>query len=73
MADARDNAHWFEGVSAEPAISFDIPIGVTPDKTYRHQAEGYNQIFVDPTVAPRADGKIEAPIIAFQESRRRFG
>jgi hypothetical protein len=73
MSDARDNAHWFEGVSAEPAISFDIPIGVTPDKTYRHQAEGYNQIFVDPTVAPRADGKIEAPIIAFQESRRRFG
>ena len=73
MSDARDNAHWFEGVSAEPSISFDIPIGVTPDKTYRHEAEGYNQIFLDPAVAPRADGKIEAPIIKFEQSKLRFG
>jgi hypothetical protein len=73
MSDARDNAHWFEGMSEQPSISFDIPIGVTPKKVYRHPAEGYNQIFLDPTVAPRADGRIEAPIIKFEQSKLRFG
>jgi hypothetical protein len=74
MFDARDNAHWFEGVSEEPSISFDIPIwDITPDKTYRHEAEGYNQIFLDPTVAPRPNGKIEAPIIKFEQSKLSFG
>jgi hypothetical protein len=74
MSDERDNAHWFEGVSEEPAVSFDIPVvDVTPDKVYRHPAEAYNQIYLDPTVAPRADGRIEAPIIRFRESVRKFG
>jgi len=73
MSDARDNAHWFEGVSEEPSVSFDIPIGVTPEKTYRHAAEYYNQIYLDPTVAARSDGKIEAPVILFEDSQKRFG
>lgn len=73
MSDARDNGHWFEGRS-ELAISFDIPIsGVTPEKQYRHPDEaGSNQIFVDPTVRPRGDGSIEAPILPFADSVRRF-
>jgi len=73
MSDARDNVHWFEGVSEQPSISFDIPIGVTPDKQYRHPAEAYNQIYLDPTVARRADGRIEAPIIKFDDSKTKFG
>jgi hypothetical protein len=73
MSDERDNGHWFEGRS-EPAISFDIPIGgIAPEKQYRHPDEdSSNQIFVDPTVAPRADGMIEAPILKFADSVRRF-
>jgi hypothetical protein len=72
MSDARDNAHWFEGKS-ELSISFDVPIGdITPDKTYQHPAEGQNQIFVDPTAPPRADGTIEAPILKFEDSVRKF-
>ena len=72
MSDARDNVHWFEGVS-EQSISFDIPVvDVTPDKHYRHPAEAYSQIYLDPTVAPRANGTIEAPIIKFRESVRKF-
>ena len=72
MSDARDNGHWFEGVT-DRSISFDIPIsGISPERQYRHPAEGYNQIFVDPTVGSGPDGMIDAPIIRFEESVRRF-
>jgi hypothetical protein len=73
MSDARDNGHWFEGRS-ELAISFDIPIsGIEPEKQYRHPDEdSSSQIFVDPTLAPRADGMIEAPIMKFVDSVRKF-
>ena len=72
MSDERDNVHWFEGVS-ERSISFDIPVvDINPDKQYRHPAEVYNQIYLDPTGAPRADGTIEAPIIEFRDSVRKF-
>lgn len=73
MSDERDNVHWFEGVSALSA-SFDVPVGgITPEKPYRHRAEGFGQLFVDPRVPARADGRIEAPIITFTESVKRFG
>ena len=72
MSDEGENGHWFNGLS-ERSISFDIPIsGVSPEKEYRHPAEGRNQIFVDPTSAPNSDGTIDAPIIRFEESLKRF-
>jgi len=72
MSDQRDNGHWFEGLTPR-SISFDIPIsGISPDKAYRHPVEGYNQIFVDPTVAPNGDGTIDAPIIRFEQSLQKF-
>jgi hypothetical protein len=73
MSDDRDNVHWFEGVS-DLSCSFDVPVGwVTPEKTYRHPAEVYSQLYLDPTVAPRGDGMIDAPIIPFRESVAKFG
>ncbi len=73
MSDERDNGHWFEGVGPQ-SISFDIPIGdITPRKQYRHPAEAFNQIYVDPTVAPQVNGTIDAPIIPFRDSVRKFG
>jgi hypothetical protein len=73
MSDARDNVHWFVGVS-DRSVSFDVPVGaIDPQKQYRHPPEVYSQIYLDPTVAARADGRIEAPIIPFRESVRRFG
>lgn len=73
MSDDRDNVHWFEGV-AGVSVSLDVPVDqVSPDKAYRLPAEAYNQIYLDPTVPARADGRIEAPVIKFQESVRRFG
>jgi hypothetical protein len=72
MSDARDNVHWFEGVS-ETSISFDVPVvDLELAKQYRHPAEAYNQIYLDPTVAPRADGAIEAPLLKFDDSVRKF-
>jgi hypothetical protein len=73
MSDDRDNVHWFEGVS-DLSVSFDVPVGgVAPEKAYRHPAEAYSQIYLDPTVAPRGDGRIDAPIIKFRESVEKFG
>jgi hypothetical protein len=72
MSDDRDNVHWFEGAS-DLSISFDVPIGgIAPEKAYRHQAEMYGQIYLDPTVAPRGDGRIDAPIIKFREAVEKF-
>ena len=72
MSDERDNGHWFDGLT-QRSISFDIPIsGIAPDKAYRHPAEGHNQIFIDPTVDGNLDGTIDAPIIEFEESLRKF-
>lgn len=72
MTDELENVHWFEGISKESA-SFDIPVpGVTPERTYRHLAQAYNQIFLDPTVKPRGDGLIEAPILSFTDSVKIF-
>jgi hypothetical protein len=64
--------HWFEGVS-ERSVSFDVPVGdIAPGIAYRHAAEAYNQIYLDPTVAPRGDGRIEAPVIKFSEAVEKF-
>jgi hypothetical protein len=72
MSDLRDNVHWFEGVS-DVSISFDVPVGgISAGIPYRHQAEVYSQIYLDPTVAPRGDGRIEAPVIKFSEAVERF-
>ena len=72
MSDERDNVHWFVGMS-EVSVSFDVPVGdISPAKQYRHPAEAMNQIFLDPTVPARSDGRIEAPIIPFKESVKRF-
>jgi len=72
MSDQRDNGHWFEGLTGR-SISFDIPIsGISPEKAYGHPAEGANQIFIDPTVAPSSDGTIDAPIIRFEQSLQKF-
>lgn len=72
MSDTNENVHWFEGIG-ERSISFDIPIAnISPKKTYRQIAGDYNQIFIDPTVPARSDGKIEAPILSFQESLKKF-
>ncbi|HVE82347.1 MAG TPA: hypothetical protein VND93_05855 [Myxococcales bacterium] len=73
MSDDRDNVHWFEGAS-DVSVSFDVPVGdISPGKAYRQPAEVYNQIYLDPTVAARADGRIEAPILKFRESVQKFG
>lgn len=73
MSDDRNNVHWFEGVS-DVSVSFDVPVAnIAPEKAYRHPAEAYNQIYLDPRVPARADRRIEAPIIKFKESVRRFG
>jgi len=45
---------------------------IFPAKAYRQPAEVYTQIYLDPRVPPRPDGRIEAPIIKFRESVRRF-
>ena len=68
MSDYKDNVHWFEGMS-DVSVSFDVPVPkIELNKKYLHEAEGYNQIFLDVSVAPRKDGLIEAPIIKFAES-----
>ncbi len=72
MSDYKDNVHWFEALE-ENSVTFDIPVpDIEPAKQYRHPAAAYNQIFIDPTVPVRADGKLEAPIIPFAEALRRF-
>lgn len=72
MSDMRDNVHWFVS-EQDQSVSFDIAVpDIEPEKKYKHKAQAFNQIFLDPTVAPRVDGKIEAPIIPFAEALRRF-
>lgn len=73
MSDARENVHWFEGVS-DVSVSFDIPVpGIEPKKQYAIPEEAYNQIYLDPTVKPNLSGKIEAPVIKFEDSVKKFG
>jgi hypothetical protein len=73
MSDAKDNVHWFEGVS-DISISFDVPVPhIDENKKYQQKAEAMNQIFLDASLRPRADGLIEAPVIKFADSIKRFG
>ena len=70
MSDDENNVHWFEGVS-DIAVTFDVPVwNVSPAKTYGYPANG--QIFIDPTVPARGDGRIVAPIISFPAAVRKF-
>lgn len=70
MSDDENNVHWFEGVS-DIAVTFDVPVwGISPGKKYGYPANG--QIFIDPTVPARADGRIVAPIISFPAAVRKF-
>jgi len=70
MSDDENNVHWFEGVS-DIAVTFDIPVwDISPGKKYGYPANG--QIFIDPTVPPRGDGRIVAPVISFPTAVRKF-
>jgi hypothetical protein len=70
MSDDENNVHWFEGVS-DIAVTFDVPVwDISPEKKYGYPANG--QIFIDPTVPARGDGRIVAPIISFPAAVRKF-
>ena len=70
MSDDENNVHWFEGVS-DIAVTFDVPVwNISPGKKYGYPVNG--QIFIDPTVPARADGRIVAPIISFPAAVRKF-
>ena len=72
MSDYENNVHWFTGMT-EGATSFDVPVPeIEPKKIYVHQAQSYNQIFLDPTVSSRENGFIKAPIVSFEDSLRIF-
>ena len=72
MSSQRHNVHWFEGLT-DVSVSLDVPVGgISRDPRHKLPAEGYNQIFIDPTGRPSSAGRIDAPVIPFAESVKRF-
>lgn len=72
MSDRRNNQHWLVA-QENRSITFDVGVvGLDSSWEYGHEAEGYNMIFIDPTVRPEDNGSIVAPRITFHEGVRRF-
>jgi hypothetical protein len=67
ISDHRDNVHWFLA-EGERGYLFNVHVHHIDPAVDQH-----GRILVNPTVAPRADGRIRAPKIGAEESRALFG
>jgi len=72
MADDHDNVHWMVALS-DRAVTFDIPVtALGSSRTYRHPANRYSMIFVDPLYGHRGDGLLRGKILDFEGAVRQF-
>lgn len=67
ISDYRDNVHWFE-TRSEVGYLFNVHVHHVDPTIAKH-----GRVFVDPTGAPLADGRIHAPKLDRKTSFARFG
>lgn len=70
ISDERDNVHWFTAGNTGAQL-LNVMVRVGPHG--RHHGLRPSRIYLDPTVASRSDGLIEARRMNVLEATRRFG
>ncbi|SIO59107.1 hypothetical protein SAMN05444166_5928 [Singulisphaera sp. GP187] len=69
VSDHKDNVHWFQALSKEPAFIFNIHVdGYNPENPNKP-----NRVYVDPTGEKLSGGLIKAPKITYGEANRMYG
>ncbi|WP_406695183.1 hypothetical protein V5E97_29515 [Singulisphaera sp. Ch08] len=69
VSDHKDNVHWFEAISKEPAFIFNIHV----DGYNRENPKKPDRVYVDPMGEKLAGGLIKAPKITYGQANRLYG
>jgi hypothetical protein len=72
MSDDRDNAHWLVA-QRNRSMTFDIGmLDISKTRRYKLAANEYSMIYIDPAHKPQSDGLIHAPVLSFEQARKKF-